>query len=176
MEDKIFITHDEQNNVTGAFGFKPEVPFITVPSSVWQQFAIYKKEELKIIDTSIEVLDEGVNRVFTLNKTKKLLELKLIYEGSVKAMTGGTDPAEMASWMKQEAEARSWIANNAVVTPIIDNLIIGRAMGESKADLVVKIITKADAYTVAYAQVLGAYHAKQKAIEVATTVAEVEAI
>ncbi|MFY9141464.1 hypothetical protein [Sulfuricurvum sp.] len=109
-------------------------------------------------------------------KTKKLSTIKTDYENAVKVMTGNTDPAEMASWTKQEQEARAWIADNAVITPIIDNLIIGRAMGESKADLVVKIITKADAYTVAYAQVLGAYHAKQKAIEVAKTVMEVEAI
>lgn len=109
-------------------------------------------------------------------KDSKRSIIKMDYENAVKAMTGNTDPAEMASWTKQEAEARSWIADNTVVTPIIDNLIIGRAMGESKADLVANIIIKADAYTVAYAQVLGAYHAKQKAIEVAITVAEVEAI
>lgn len=98
------------------------------------------------------------------------------YQKAIQAMTGSVDAAEMASWTKQEAEARAWVADNNTVTPIIDNLLIGRAMGESKADLVAKIIAKADAYAVAYAQLLGAYHAKQKAIEVATTVAEVEAI
>lgn len=114
----------------------------------------------------------------TLTEKKDLKHsiIKTDYENAVRAMTGNTDSAEMASWTKQEQEAHAWIADNAVVTPIIDNLIIGRAIGESKADLVAKIITKADAYTVAYAQVLGAYHAKQKAIEVATTVAEVDAI
>lgn len=110
------------------------------------------------------------------SKETKRSTIRQDYENSVKAMTGNTDPAEMASWTKQEQEARAWIADNTAITPIIDNLIIGRAMGESKADLVAKIITKADAYAVAYAQVLGAYHAKQKAIEVATTVAVVEAI
>lgn len=109
-------------------------------------------------------------------KTAKDNKITTTYNAAVRAMTGNTDPAEMASWTKQEQEARAWIADNAVITPIIDNLIIGRAMGESKANLVAKIITKADAYTVAYAQVLGAYHAKQKAIEVATTVAKVKAI
>lgn len=109
-------------------------------------------------------------------KNSKLSAIKADYESSVKAMTGDTDPAEMASWTKQEAEARSWIADNAVVTPIIDNLIIGRAMGESKVDLVTKIIAKVDMYAVAYAQVLGAYHSKQKAVQVATTIIEVEAI
>lgn len=130
------------------------------------------------VQLSASELEVHLNPPKTLNETKatKLSIIKTDYETSVKAMTGNTDPAEMASWTKQEQEARAWVADNAVITPIIDNLIIGRAMGESKADLVAKIITKADAYTVAYAQVLGAYHAKQKAIEVAKTVAEVEAI
>lgn len=109
-------------------------------------------------------------------KETKRSTIRQDYENSVKAMTGNTDPAEMASWTKQEQEARAWIADNTAIMPIIDNLIISRAMGESKSDLVAKIIVKADAYAVAYAQVLGAYHAKQKAIETATTVAKVEAI
>lgn len=131
----------------------------------------------KVAMTAAEV-ELHINPPKTLSESRaiKLLLVQNDYETSVKAMTGNTDPAEMASWTKQEQEARAWIADNAVITPIIDNLIIGRAMGESKADLAAKIITKADAYTVAYAQVLGAYHAKQKAIEVAKTVAEVEAI
>lgn len=111
-----------------------------------------------------------------LSKTLKLNDIKTDYESSVKNMIGDTDTSEMASWTKQESEARAWITDNMEITPIIDNLIIGRAMEETKAELVAKIIIKADAYAVAYAQVLGQYHAKQKAIEVATTVTEVEAI
>lgn len=98
------------------------------------------------------------------------------HKNAINGITGGVDSAEMASWTKQESEARAWVTDNNASTPIIDNLIIGRNMGENKADLVSKIIAKADAYAVAYAQLLGAYHAKQKAIEVATTVAEVEAV
>lgn len=109
-------------------------------------------------------------------KNSKLSVIKADYKNSVKAMTGDTDPVEMASWTKQEAEARAWSADNNAVTPIIDNLIIGRAMGESKADLVAKIILKADGYAVAYAQVLGQYHAKLKALEACKTIGEVSAL
>lgn len=131
----------------------------------------------KVAMTAAEI-EAHINPPKTLNEVKaiKLSTIKTYYENAVRTMTGNTDPAEMASWTKQEQEARAWIADNTAITPIIDNLIIGRDMGESKADLVAKIIAKADAYAVAYAQVLGAYHAKQKAIEVATTVEEVEAI
>lgn len=128
------------------------------------------------------VLSDGTTKyvkpIKKLNESKaiKLSTIKTDYVNTVKLMTGNSDPAEIASWTKQEQEARAWMADNAVVTPIIDNLIIGRAAHESKADLVAKIIIKADSYAVAYAQLLGAYHAQQKAIEAATTVAEVEAV
>jgi hypothetical protein len=98
------------------------------------------------------------------------------YQAALRAMVGATDSAEMASWTKQETEARAWTADNGAVTPIIDNLLIGRAMAETKAELVGKIIAKADGYTVAYAQVLGMYHAKQKALELCTTVEAVVAL
>lgn len=98
------------------------------------------------------------------------------YQEALRAMVGATDSAEMASWTKQETEARAWVVNNNVITPIIDNLLIGRAMGETKAELVGKIIAKADGYAVAYAQVLGQYHAKQKALDTCTTVKQVLAL
>lgn len=119
-------------------------------------------------------------RMFKINiekvKEPKLAEIKAQYESAVKAMIGDTDRSEMASWTKQESEARAWINDNAASTPVIDNLLIGRNMGETKAQLVAKIIAKADAYAVAYAQVLGMYHAKQKALESCVTVEEVVAL
>lgn len=109
-------------------------------------------------------------------KQVKLLQFGGAYHAAINAMVGNTDSFEAASWTKQETEARAWTVDNNAITPIIDNLIIGRAMGESKADLVAKIITKSDGYAVAYAQVLGQYHAKQKALEACTTVEAVIAL
>lgn len=109
-------------------------------------------------------------------KSKKLSIFSTQYESAVKAMIGDTDTSEMASWTKQESEARAWIADNTALTPVIDNLLIGRNMGETKAQLVAKIIAKADGYAVAYSQVLGQYHAKQKSIEACATVEEVNAL
>lgn len=109
-------------------------------------------------------------------KQVKLGQFSGAYQAALKAMVGTTDSAEMASWTKQETEARAWVADNNAVTPIIDNLLLGRAMSETKAELVGKIIAKADGYAVAYAQVLGMYHAKQKALELCTTVEQVLAL
>jgi len=71
MEDKIFVTHDEENNITGAFGFEPEEPFITVPSSVWKQFAIHKKEDLTINDGKIKVSDSALALMETAKKVQE---------------------------------------------------------------------------------------------------------
>lgn len=99
------------------------------------------------------------------------------YQAAIKAMAGNTDSAEMASWTKQEAEARAWVADNNTVTPLIDNLLIGRSIvGETKESLVNTIIAKADGYAQGYALVLGMYHAKQKQLEACTTVAEILAL
>jgi hypothetical protein len=99
------------------------------------------------------------------------------YQAAIKAMAGNTDSAEMASWTKQETEARAWTADNNTLTPLIDNLLIGRNIaGETKAALVATIIAKADGYAQGYALVLGMYHAKQKQLEACTTVEQILAL
>lgn len=109
-------------------------------------------------------------------KSKKLNAINAEYEQNVLNIANvGKD--EMATWPKQEAEAKAWLADNSSATPVIDNLLIGRsALGESKAELVAKIIANADAYSVAYPKVLGLYQAKQKALEACTTLEQVLAL
>lgn len=109
-------------------------------------------------------------------KQVKFGQISGAYQSATKAMAGNTDSSEMVSWNKQETEARAWTADNTAATPIIDNLLIGRALNETKASLVAIIISKADQYAVAYAQVLGQYHAKQKALDACTTVEQVLAL
>ena len=65
------------------------------------------------------------------------------YEASVAALISGYPPNEVASWPKQEAEARAWIKDNAAPTPWIDSAAATR--GISKADFVAKVIEQADA-------------------------------
>jgi hypothetical protein len=55
-------------------------------------------------------------------------------------------------------------------------MVVARGLGETVADLAKKIIDNANAYQAAYATILGNYQAKQKAIDAATTVEEVQAI
>lgn len=100
------------------------------------------------------------------------------FELTISSMVGvDVTTSEMASWTKQEAEARAWTADNNAVTPLIDNLLIGRNItGETKASLVDTIIAKADGYAQGYALVLGMYHAKQKQLEACTTVEQILAL
>lgn len=110
-------------------------------------------------------------------KQVKLGQFSGAYQSAITAMAWNTDSAEMASWTKQESEARAWVADNNTLTPLIDNLLIGRSIaGETKESLVNTIIAKADGYAHGYALVLGMYHAKQKQLEACTTVEEILAL
>jgi hypothetical protein len=109
-------------------------------------------------------------------KTKKLSEITNTYNVDVSNLVGNVDKFELNSWNKQEAEARAYVADNTIATPLLSGMVVTRGLGETVADLANKIIAKADAYQKAYAAILGAYQAKQKALDAATTVDEVNAI
>lgn len=65
------------------------------------------------------------------------------YEAAVNALTAGYPDDEIASWPKQEREARAWAADNAVATPWID--AASQARGITKTVLANLIIAQADA-------------------------------
>jgi Icc-related predicted phosphoesterase len=109
-------------------------------------------------------------------KTAKLSDVTAEYNSSVVALVGNTDQYKLASWTKQEAEARAYIADNTVETPLLSGMVLARGLGETILEFANKIISNADAYKTAYASILGTYQAKQKAINAATTVSEVQAI
>lgn len=82
------------------------------------------------------------------------------YNQAVELLIGQVPNTELSSWTKQETEAR----NLNLPTPMLDQLVISRELGETREELADKIIANADAYAVSYAQVLGEYQAKLKAI------------
>jgi len=65
------------------------------------------------------------------------------YQAAVDALTAGYPQDEIASWPKQETEARAWLADNTVSTPWVDAAAASR--GIAKADFVTLIIGNADA-------------------------------
>lgn len=101
-------------------------------------------------------------------KYVKTMEITALYQQEVKALTD-VQAYELSSFTKQENEARTWLVNNTVNTPFIDGLLIARDLGETKAELVDKIILNADAYATAYSQILGKFQKISKKIATATT-------
>ena len=109
-------------------------------------------------------------------KAMKNGEIAGAYQGVVQAIAGQVEPVEMASWPKQEQQARAYLADQNAPTPLLDGLLVGRNLGETKAELAQKIVANADGYQVAYSTVLGKYQSLMKQLEAATTPAQVDAL
>jgi hypothetical protein len=120
----------------------------------------------------------GINtdKALAQAKNTKLAEATSAYNTAISSLVGTTDQYELASWAKQEEEARAYIASNTALTPLLSGMVVSRGIGETVLDLAHKIIAKADSYQAAYASILGTYQSKQKAINSATTVAEAQSI
>ena len=92
-------------------------------------------------------------------------KLKKDFDVFVKRNIYNAPDHEVASWRKQEEQARAWNADNAVSTPTIDALLEARSLGETKQELVDKIIANANAYEAVYAPLLGKYQSLEKQID-----------
>lgn len=74
----------------------------------------------------------------------KKAEINADFEAAIQQITAGYPASETSSWGKQETEARAYVANNSAPTPLIDALASSRSV--DKAELVTRIITKADLF------------------------------
>jgi hypothetical protein len=86
-------------------------------------------------------------------KASALSRINAAYQSSVDALTAGYPAGEIASWPKQEAEARAWLSHNSVSTPWMDAAVAAR--GITKDDLAAKIIGNADLFTASSGQLSG---------------------
>ena len=89
-------------------------------------------------------------------------------------MTPGYPDDERLTFDKQEAEARAWLADSSASTPFVDALAAGRQM--EKAELVSRIIAKADAFALASGSLTGQRQRYEDLLDAAETAEEVEAI
>lgn len=85
------------------------------------------------------------------------------YAEEVEKLNNTTPIEEVLTWTKQENEARAYLANSAVSTPLIDALASSR--GVTKMYLVNKIIAKADAYATAIGVLTGEMQRKKDMIK-----------
>lgn len=110
----------------------------------------------KLIDNEI-VKEEKNDTNYLLSKVNQE------FINSVNSLTSSIPKDEIATWTKQESEARAWIIDNNTLTPLIDAICSSR--GVSKEYLVSKIIEKADAYAVAIGTLTGIRQKQEKLIK-----------
>lgn len=155
---KSYILYDEQNKV---------IQFTRCNES---EIEHYNSSHIEIEETEFH-FDSNYNYKVENNqviKTEKtdnaylLSKINTDYENAVSQLTSSVPNSEISTWTKQESEARSWLIDNNINTPIIDAICTAR--GCDKEYLVNKIVEKADAYSMEIGKLLGQRQRKEKLI------------
>ena len=107
-------------------------------------------------------------------RSAKLDEINATYNTATSALVSTYPQTELLTFDKQEHEARAWTTDNAVETPLVDMLAAGRQL--DKAELVRRIIVKADAFKLAAGYLTGQRQKYEDRLRAAKTVEEVAAI
>lgn len=107
-------------------------------------------------------------------KARKLTEINDAYQVAIATLTPTYPDDERLTFDKQEAEARAWLADNDAETPFVDALAAGRQM--DKAELVSRIIAKADVFALASGSLTGQRQRYEDMLDVAETAEAVAAI
>lgn len=107
-------------------------------------------------------------------KAIKLNEINILYQQSIATLTPTYPDDERLTFDKQEQEARAWLADNSFPTPFVDALAAGRQM--DKAELVSRIIAKADAFALTSGSLTGQRQRYEDLLDVAETPEAVAAI
>lgn len=107
-------------------------------------------------------------------KSRKLAEINDAYQQAIATLTPTYPDDERLTFDKQEAEARAWLADNSAPTPFVDALAAGRQM--DKAELVSRIIAKADAFALASGSLTGQRQRYEDMLDAAETADAVAAI
>ena len=107
-------------------------------------------------------------------KAAKLNEINGAYQQAIATLTPTYPDDERLTFDKQEQEARAWLADNSTPTPFIEALAAGRRM--NKAELVNRIIAKADAFALASGSLTGQRQRYEDLLDAAETAEDVAAI
>lgn len=152
---------DQEYLDAGLYTLIVEKPTINEFQTLGEEF-ITIDEATKTVTKSREILDKSAEDIYKI----KLKNINMEYEQSIAQLTAGTPESEKGTWSKQAAEARAYTADNTAPTPLIDG--IATARGVDRVYLIGKIIEKADAYTVAIAQLTGERQAKEDQLNAGT--------
>ena len=107
-------------------------------------------------------------------KADKLAEINAVCQSTLEALTPTYPERELTTFDKQESEARAYLADPTASTPLLSALAAGR--GIELADLVQRVIAKADAFTLASGFIIGQRQALEDRLDAAQTVDDVQAV
>lgn len=112
----------------------------------------------------------------TLEEAKaiKLVEINAAADRAIAALTATYPDREIATFDKQEAEARAYAADPTAPTPLLSAL--SQARGLELPELVRRVLIKADAFAVVSGCIIGQRQALEDRLDACTTVEEVEAL
>lgn len=146
ITNKVLATYSE-------YAYSPETPNAY---SVLFDGEIPKGSGTLFYENGTLLFVETIDNVYLLSK------INTDYENAVSQLTSSVPNSEISTWTKQENEARSWLVDNSVNTPLIDAICTSR--GCEKAYLVNKIIEKADSYANAIGLLVGDRQKQEKLI------------
>lgn len=107
-------------------------------------------------------------------RAAKLAEINAAADAAIAAMTATYPAGEVATFDKQEAEARAYLADATAPTPLLSALSTAR--GLDRAELVRRVIVKADAFAVASGTIIGQRQALEDVLDLCTCMEEVRRI
>ena len=151
----------------------------TVPDEVRRQFAELWADVDAYAEAHPEMVTEEqpyVPPVPTLDEVKaaKLSEINAAADRAIATLTATYPDRELATFDKQESEARAYAADATASTPLLSAL--AQARGIPLDELVRRVLAKADAFAVASGSIIGQRQALEDRLDVCTTVEEVQSI
>jgi len=128
-------------------------------------------EDSKVIcEYSANLKDDAVDRM----KAHLKIELAVIFQGKLEAVTAGYTPEEVTTWAHQKEEAAAYNESSSASTPMLDRIAAKR--GVTKQQLVDKVSANALAWSDAIGTTLGRKQAIEELIETATTLEGLETV
>ena len=107
-------------------------------------------------------------------KAAKLSEINTVTDATLAVLTETYPDREIATFDKQESEARAYAADPMSSTPFLSALAVAR--GIPLSDLVGRVLAKADAFAVASGSIIGQRQALEDRLDACTTLEEVQGI
>lgn len=107
-------------------------------------------------------------------KAAKLAEINAAADRAISKLTATYPDREIATFDKQEAEARAYSADPTAPTPLLSAL--SQARGVELPELVRRVIAKADVFAVAAGSIIGQRQALEDRLNACATLEEVEAL